>query len=118
MKAHIKIDEKVDCCRGCPFKVKINIVTGNTKEAHVFCSWEGKDIIYLDEIPSWCPFLVKEEKEEKTKNCCIGCCPYFMTLIKQDGSLHYYCSKANRLMSYDAGEYNQPDWCPLKKEET
>jgi len=62
MKAHIKIDEKVDCCRGCPFKVKMNIVTGNTKEAHVFCSWEGKDIIYLDEIPSWCPFLEKEEK--------------------------------------------------------
>jgi len=58
MKAHIKIDEKIDKCRDCPFFYDMAIcnVTGRS----IYDDEDGD----FDTIPSWCPFLVKEEKEE------------------------------------------------------
>jgi len=60
MKAHIKIDEKIDCCRDCPFMC---VITGETKKTQMLCAWENEEVEDLDIIPSWCPFLEKEEEE-------------------------------------------------------
>ncbi len=60
MKAHIKIDKEILGCIACPFYVEIM-----KPGASIFSlCLKVERVITEDTIPSWCPFLVKEEKEE------------------------------------------------------
>jgi len=61
-EAHIKLDKTVKDCRDCPFYHERWDM--GLEEYMPMCTYTKKFIDMFEYIPSWCPFLVKEEKEE------------------------------------------------------